>query len=116
MHETGIARDLFDKIKAEAAKNSLSKITKVVIKNGEASGVLDDLLRHSFIDHIFPGTIAQGATIEIITENLSAKCSKCGGEITARNIGVEGCPKCKGKDIDILFGKDVYIDSISGEK
>ncbi|OGS19161.1 MAG: hypothetical protein A3J83_00100 [Elusimicrobia bacterium RIFOXYA2_FULL_40_6] len=116
MHETGIARDLFEKIKAEAARNSLTKITKIVIKNGEASGILEDLLRHSFKDHIFPGTIAEGAELQIIVENLSAKCSQCGGEITTHNIGLQGCPKCQSKNIDILFGKDVYIDSISGEK
>ncbi|OGS23058.1 MAG: hypothetical protein A2252_08030 [Elusimicrobia bacterium RIFOXYA2_FULL_39_19] len=116
MHETGIARDLFEKLLIEAKHNNLKKVTKVTVKLGEAGGVLEDLLRHSFIDHIFPGTIADKAKLVVIKEPLRSKCLNCGEEITADTITFDGCPKCKSKNIELVSGKDIYLESIEGDK
>lgn len=112
MHEIGIARDLWKKILEEAAKKRLSKISSVTIKLGEAAGIEKELLRHSLKDHIFPGTIAQGASLIIDDEPIKSKCYKCGCHITKNNMTGLACPKCGGIDIEIISGNKVYVERV----
>jgi len=114
MHELGIARDLWAIIVHNAEHNHLKNITKIVIRVGEASGVEIDFLRHSLVDHILPGSIAAGAQVEIVPEQLAAKCAACGREITKDNISSLRCPGCGGLRIDIISGKEAYVQSIEG--
>ena len=88
------------------------KITKVKIKTGEASGIESDFLRHSFLDHIFPGTIADGADLEIVKEKVALTCRDC--KLRTDKPLVE-CPSCGSSKLEVTEGKDIYVDSIEGE-
>ncbi len=114
MHELGIAKDLFAKAREKAKENGLKRITRIKIRLGEASGVEEGFLRHSFMDHILPGSIAEEAILEIEKEGVEARCSDCGKKISAQEAGLS-CPHCGGKDIEIISGKNVYIENIEGE-
>lgn len=114
MHELSLARDLFAIALAEAKKNSISKISKIVIKLGEGSGIEHGFLVHSFKDHLMPGTIAENAEIEIIAEPIKLKCRSCNKEIKLTSS--EYCPHCKGQNIEIISGKDVYVENIEAEE
>jgi len=115
MHELGIAQDFWAVIKEQAKNNKLKKITKIIIVLGEASGIEKDFLVHSFKDHILPGTLAEGANPEIISKSLDAKCNTCGKEITQDIMTALNCPGCQGTDIEIVSGKETYVQSIEGE-
>ena len=115
MHELGIAKDLFEIIKEKARQKQLIKITKITIKLGVASGIEKDFLEHSFYDHIFPGSFAEGAKIEIVSEPVIIKCKKCHKELNSDKFTVN-CPNCNSFDLEIISGKDVYIENIEGEK
>lgn len=114
MHELGIAKDLLDIALAKAKENNLKKITKISIKLGVAAGIEEDFLRHSFVDHLLPGTIAGSCLLEISKEGVAAKCRKCSVPFTPEAM-VLACPSCRSKDIEIISGKDVYVASIEGE-
>ena len=115
MHEIGIARDLWAIIKQNAAKNSLKKITKINLVVGESSGIEKEMLRHSLVEHIFPGTIAEKAALEILGEKVAAKCTGCGEAITHENLAALNCPKCGGINLEITSGNECYVKSIEGE-
>jgi hydrogenase nickel incorporation protein HypA/HybF len=114
MHELGIAKDLLDIVLIKAKENHLKKITKISVKIGEASGIEEDFLRHSLVDHLLSGTIASGCHIEISKEDVKAKCKKCSDEFLPKEM-IFDCPSCQSKEIEILSGKDVYVASIEGE-
>ncbi|HEA46838.1 MAG TPA: hydrogenase maturation nickel metallochaperone HypA [bacterium] len=114
MHELGIAKDLFAKVNEKAKETGLKRITRIKIKLGEASGIEEGFLRHSFIDHILPGSIAEEATLEIEKEEVKARCLDCGKDISTQEAGLS-CPHCGGNDIEIISGKNVYIENIEGE-
>ncbi|MDO8733948.1 MAG: hydrogenase maturation nickel metallochaperone HypA [Elusimicrobiota bacterium] len=114
MHELGIAKDLLDIVLIKAKENGLKKITKISVKIGEASGIEEDFLRHSLVDHLLPGTIASGCNVEISKEDVKAKCKKCSAEFLPKEM-IFDCPSCQSKEIEILSGKDVYVASIEGE-
>lgn len=116
MHELGIAKELFCIIMKKAKENSLKKISKIRIKLGIASGIDADLLKHSFHDHLFKGTMAEGAEIEIMVEPIVLECKECKKKIDAeKNKPPIKCPYCSGF-LQILSGKDVYVESIESDE
>ena len=116
MHELGIARDLFKIIKEKARENNLKRVTKIRIKLGIAAGIEEDFLTHSFVDHILPGTIAAGAVLELIKEDIEAKCKNCGKEIGTQDEFAMKCPACNSPNIEIMKGKNVYLEKIEGDR
>lgn len=116
MHEHGIARDMWKIVKAEAEKNGLKKITKITIVLGEASGIEQDFLDHSFVDHIFlEEEIAKDARVEYEIIPLAAKCNICLKDIKPSDMNALVCPLCKSNDIAIVSGHETYVKSIEGE-
>lgn len=115
MHELGIAQDFWKTITDNASKNGLKRITKITIALGETSGIEEEFLRHSLVDHILPGTIAAGAELEVTSIPLSARCRSCGIPITANDMLALCCPSCGGTDIEITSGREAHVQSIEGE-
>ncbi len=120
MHELGAATELFEVVEKNASENGLKKVSKVSVRVGEASGIEMDFLKHSFLEHIFPGSIAEGAELEIVEEKVKVICKDCGVELNADGIELSGslmkCPECGGDRLEVSGGKDIYLDSIEGEK
>lgn len=115
MHELSIAQDLFRIVEDKAKENNLTVVTKIVVVVGEASGIEEDFLRHSLMDHFMPGTIAQKAELEITTEPLQARCLACGKEINVQQSFSLRCPNCGDNNLEITQGKNVYLQTIEGE-
>ena len=115
MHEHGIARDLWKVVLAEAEKNKITKITKLTIVLGEASGIERDFLNHSFVDHIFAEEeIAKEARVEYEIVPLSAQCNVCSKDIMPSEMKNLHCPHCGSQDLNIKSGHEVYVKSIEG--
>jgi len=114
MHELGIAKDMFAIALQKAKENNLKKITKINIKIGEASGIDEDFLKHSFVDHLLPGTIAGKCRLSISKEKVRARCTGCSSFFSPEQMALS-CPSCQSKEIEIVAGKEVYITSIEGE-
>ncbi len=115
MHEHGIGRQLWQVILEKAEQNNLTKITKISIVIGQASGIEKELLVHTMKDHIIPNTLASLAEIDFIEEKLTAVCNGCKTEIDASVMETMFCPKCGSSDIAILSGNDCFVKEIEGE-
>ena len=115
MHEHGIGRELWQVIEEKAKQNNLTKITKIIIVIGKASGIEKELLVHTMKDHIIPNTFASSAELEFIDEELVAQCNICREIIDTSKMETMFCPKCGSSDIIILSGNDCFVKSIEGE-
>jgi len=115
MHELSMAQDLLRIVEAKAKENDLKVVTKIVVIVGEASGIEEDFLRHSLMDHLLPGTIAEKAKLEITKEPLRARCQTCGIEIDCQGLSYLNCSECGNSNLEITQGKDVYLKTIEGE-
>ena len=115
MHELGLAQDLWKIIKKKAAENGLRTITKITVIIGASSGIEDGFLRHSFQDHLLPGTLAEKAKLEIIKEELKMKCVSCNKEISSGSDIAFACPGCGQTNLEIVSGNDIYVHSIEGK-
>ncbi|HEX2678100.1 MAG TPA: hydrogenase maturation nickel metallochaperone HypA [Polyangiales bacterium] len=73
MHELGVAMQVVD-IVAQRANGA--RVKRVVVEVGALTAVLPDALRFCF-DSATEGTVAEGATLEIIERLARAKCTSC---------------------------------------
>ncbi|MBU2568123.1 MAG: hydrogenase maturation nickel metallochaperone HypA [Elusimicrobia bacterium] len=118
MHELGIAQELFKIIEHKAREHGLKRIGRIKIIIGIASGIEKEFLEHSLVDHVLPGSIASSAEVEIKMEPVKMVCRDCKKELMIDKkenaYGVMACDKCGGHSMDIISGKDVYVESIEG--
>jgi hydrogenase nickel incorporation protein HypA/HybF len=89
MHEYSVTKSLVDLCNQEAEKNKFVKIYKINLKIGKFTGLFDEI-------------------------PIRIKCKDCGKE----NIIDEPilmCPNCGKTDIEIVSGREFYVESIEGE-
>lgn len=113
MHELSIIENIFTKIEQTAKDNHLKKITKVTLKIGKLRQVMPDFLDFAF-KAVAEGTIAENAKLIIIEIPVKIFCNKCKEEFIVKD-NVYFCPKCESTEIEILSGKELFLDSIEGE-
>ena len=137
MHEWSLAEAVVETAIDFAKKNGLKIITKIKIRMGELQQIEEDIFRYA-LDEILSvkGDIVKGADIEIEEEKVLLKCRVCGytwdGSQVFKDLGEDDkeaihflpevahtytqCPKCKSTDFEVVKGRGLFIDSITGEK
>lgn len=113
MHETAIATELLNVLLSEASRNNLRRITGLRLRVGAFRMVVPEMLQGAF-EVISQGTLAQGATLEIESVPLRARCGNCQKEVQLEDY-VFYCPGCGAILTEILSGKELDLFQISGE-
>jgi len=113
MHEVSIVNDLFRIVMDVAEKEKLSRIDKVHFQLGRMMQVVPELFRFAF-DSAKADTIADRAELEIEFLPVKMRCRECGKEFEVDRDEFY-CPQCRGIDLDLLQGKELFIKSIEGE-
>jgi len=113
MHEGSIAQNLLTIALEKAKEYKANTITLIRVKVGEFTVVNQSALEFAF-DNFSKGTIAEKASLKIISSPLLGKCRKCNEvfEIKKDNFI---CSKCHSLEIDIISGEDLYIEDIEIE-
>ncbi|MCK4356934.1 hydrogenase maturation nickel metallochaperone HypA [Candidatus Bipolaricaulota bacterium] len=113
MHELAITQSMLDLALEQAKKNNAIRIQKVSVIIGEMSGVVDECVRFYF-EILSEGTIAEGAKIAIRNIPATARCRQC--ETRFEVHGMDWiCPMCGKAQIEIVGGKELYLESIEVE-
>jgi len=110
MHELGITQNVLD-IALEHAKNfNANKIVKINLVVGEMTGVVDECVRFYF-DFISKDTIASEATVSFQNVPAKAHCHHCDATFALNGLDYR-CPSCQGGDIEVIAGRELYVESI----
>ncbi len=113
MHELAITQSMLDLALEQAKKNNAICIQKVSVIIGEMSGVVDECVRFYF-EILSEGTIAEGAELAIRSIPATARCRQC--ETRFEVHGMDWiCPMCGKAQIEIVGGKELYLESIEVE-
>lgn len=60
------------------------------------------------------GTVAEGATVDLVMEPMSLRCRGCGNESAVEDhLAMVACPRCAGIDIELIGDDEVLLESIS---
>lgn len=114
MHETAIIGGLLRILVRQAGQHGIGRVTQVRIKVGRLRAVEPLQLKSGFA--IFAeGSIAEGAELVIEEIGVRARCRACSAEFDIPRFNFE-CPACGGKDLEILSGQELFIESFDGER
>ena len=113
MHEFSVVQSLLNLVEQNAIQNNAKSVSKVIVKIGKLSGIEPHLLKIAF-DTFKEKTICENAELEMIIQDIVAKCEDCNKEFTIENNRFV-CPFCNGFNLQILDGEDMYLLSLELE-
>ena len=113
MHEFSITQSILSIALEKANKAKADKIIKINLIIGELSGIVDDCVQFYF-DFISKDTIAADASLSFKKTPLQLRCRNCATIFSPDNLDW-ACPNCQEQKIEIISGREAYIESIEVE-
>ncbi|PAF49823.1 hydrogenase maturation nickel metallochaperone HypA [Helicobacter sp. 12S02232-10] len=112
MHEYSVVSSLIELCEEHARKNNAFKIEKIVVGIGERSGMDKSLFLSAFETFREESSVCKDAVLDIIEEKVELECKDCNFRFTPQNIDYGICPHCKGKNLDIIKGREMNLLSL----
>lgn len=113
MHELSITQNIVDIVLSKAQEVQASKVTRISLVIGELSGFATDCVGFYF-DFLSKGTIAEAAALEFQSVPAQLRCRVC-----STTFGLQDddwiCPKCHDLTVEIVSGREMYIESMEVE-
>ena len=113
MHEYSITESILSIALEKAREANAKKITQVNLVIGDLSGIVAECVQFYF-DHISKDTLADGASLVFTTKPTLVRCHKCDKIFTPKD-GDWSCPECRETGMDIVSGRECYMESIEVE-
>lgn len=113
MHEIGLVEETLRIVSQVAKDHNLTNISKVNVAIGVLLQVQSQLFAFAF-DAAKSGTIFEHAELSIERLPTLVRCKQCGLESPLPDLPFL-CPGCGASQLDIIQGRDIFIQSIEGE-
>ena len=113
MHELAITQSMFDLVLEQAERAGAKKVRKINLVIGEMTGVVEDCVRFYF-DFLSKGTLAEKAALSFVMVPPKARCRGCGKAFELKEFNWT-CPYCQGNGMEIIAGKELFVESIEVE-
>ena len=111
MHEVSIVEALIDQVEGEVARAGASgKVTRLALSIGRLSGVQPDSIRFAF-QLLSPGTITEGADLEIEEPGAICVCAACGARTPISEL-CAACPACDSPSVSLEGGQEMLLQTI----
>lgn len=114
MHELSIAQCVIDEACEAAARSGGVRVTKLMLRIGALTGIVDEALRFSF-EVAAEGTACQGAALEIERVDLRVMCTHCEKPRAILDGFLLICPECGSPTPEILAGQELELTSLEIE-
>jgi hydrogenase nickel incorporation protein HypA/HybF len=109
-----IVQALLEQVAEEVDQSGYrGRVVSLHLVVGRLSGVHVDAIRFGF-ELLSPGSIAQGAALQIDQPQARCHCDRCGAAVEIAEI-VSVCPLCGQGDIIIRGGQELLLQSIDLE-
>jgi len=110
MHEQSIVASLLNLALDGAKKDNAQRIIKIKLIVGELTGIEKDAVNFYF-GFMAKGTIAEGASLEYKYIKPQLRCRDCDVIFPRKKLEFN-CPRCNKKAIELVGGRELYIDSM----
>lgn len=114
MHELAIAQSIAEAVAARAAEHRATRVTRVRLRIGEASGIVTDSLTACFEMLAALDPLLEGARLVIEATPHRARCHRCATDFSVVSY-VARCPTCGEWSGDIISGTELQILDIEIE-
>ena len=105
-----LCEGVLEVLEDNARKQHYARVRTVWLEIGRFAGVEADAMRFCF-DAVCRGTLAEGATLEIIELPGRAWCMQC-GETVALDQRYDPCPHCGGYQLQPTGGDELRIKEL----
>lgn len=113
MHEFSVMSYLLETVEAKGQELGAQRILAINLVVGERSSIVDDSMLFYF-DLMTPGTLAEGATLNVQRISSEFYCKQC--DATYHPGTDFRCPTCGAIGALTDVGSEFYIDSIEIER
>ena len=113
MHEFSIMESALEQILDQAQLAGAAKVYAIRLRIGALSGVVPDALQFAF-EGLSPGTIAEGARLDLDVIPARFWCATCQQEFQADNMFAE-CPVCATPSRHLRSGRELEVGSMEIE-
>jgi hydrogenase nickel incorporation protein HypA/HybF len=113
MHEQSIVDNLLAIALDSAEKAKATKIHKINVVIGELSGAVDESMNFYF-NFLRQNTIAAEAELVFTHKPAVLHCRKCKLDFNPEKMDFR-CPKCREPQVEIVGGKELYVESLEAE-
>ncbi len=113
MHELSLTQQVLDIAIKKASEAGATTIKSINLVIGDMSSVVDDCVQFYF-DLLSRDSIASGAQLSFQRVPMTVRCRYCRYEFNPAGEDWK-CPQCQEWDVEIIAGKDFYLESIEVE-
>lgn len=110
MHEMSLCEGILQAIEENARAEGYHRVMMVRLEIGALAGVEVDAMRFGF-DAVMKGSIAEGASLDIVELPGRAWCLDCACEVAVRQRFDE-CPNCGGWHLQVTAGDEMRIKEL----
>ncbi len=116
MHELPVMNGILRVVIRHAAKHRVSRVTAIALRVGKLCDLDAGWMQHYF-DYLTPGTVAQGARLDIEWADVVMHCAGCAREFTTepKSQGFGICPHCGRSGGEILAGTGYFVKSMAAQ-
>lgn len=107
MHEASLAGGVLQLVEKTARREGFSRLLELRLEAGQLAGVDVRALRFA-LESLAPGTLLDGAQIEIDEPAGQAWCMGCGQTVNIAQRG-EACPCCGGYQLQPTGGLELRV-------
>jgi hydrogenase nickel incorporation protein HypA/HybF len=102
-------------VRDNALQSNIKKVNKLKLVVGRLSMVLPDSLEFCF-QALSQDEIFHGAILEIEQREIVIRCAGCDQQFVLEDICCYICPGCGANEIEIIQGRELYLDYYEGEE
>lgn len=114
MHELAVTQNILDIVLKEAKSAQANKVTRINLVIGDLSGIVSDCVQFYF-DFLQKGNATEGATLDFKLVPVELRCRDCQTAFKPEDSAWV-CPNCKGTNLDVISGRECYVESIEVEQ
>lgn len=115
MHELALIQGVMEAVRDSAAVNNISKVSKVGLVVGKLSMALPDSMQFAFEVISNGEELFQGAALEIEEKEVICSCQQCQELFPQQEQHIFVCSGCGSNQVDIIQGRELYLDYYEGE-
>ena len=113
MHELSIVQSLLGLALENAKKANARRIVSINLVVGDYTGVMEDAV-NLYFGFLSKDTIAAGTKINYTHVAGQLRCRDCDLLFPLQKRNYE-CPKCEGNRVEIVGGRELYIETMELE-
>ena len=115
VHELSIMESVMNIVRENAVQSNIGKVNKLKLVIGKLSSVLPDSLQFCF-QVLNQEEFFRDAVLEIEEREIAIKCAKCEQHFTLEDAYCFLCPGCGAIEVEIVSGREMYLDYYEGEE